>query len=348
MSHATRSAAEQSEAQLGGPGSILVRQREDHAELDRLMRAYEAASDCDARARLLDEVSERALRHAFAEETVLFPTCRRLLPDSADVLTAHIEGEHQAINDLLAELTEMRPTEIGFEGHVRRVFALIRDDARAEEDVLLPRLRLAVGDDELRKIGKNWERARSTSPTRPHPNVSRRPPGNILAAGSPALTDRLKDGGGQVLPRGGPARTLAAGLCAGLVGVAVMTAGEKLEQALTGRRNSDMPRRTPQRLVGVQARGPAGRFALNHAMHWGQGVALGTVRALMARHGVRGLPASLAFAALRFGADQTLENATGAGSPPSTWPRDELVMDVGHKVVYALATGAVADRLLRV
>ncbi len=346
MSQATKPVMDHTEAQLGGPGSILLRQRDDHAELDRLMHEYETAADCDTRNRLLEEISERALRHAFAEETVLFPACRRLLSDSADVLTAHIEGEHQAINDLLAELPEMQPREIGFEGHVRRVFALIRDDARAEEDVLLPRLRLAVDDDELRRIGRHWERARKASPTRPHPKVSRRPPGNVLAAGPLALTDRLKDGVGHALPRSGPARTLAAGLCAGLVGVAVMTAGEKLEQALTGRRNSDMPRRTLQRLTGVGAGGPAQRFALNHAMHWGQGVALGTVRALMARHGLRGLPASMAFAALRFGTDQTLENAAGAGSPPSTWPRDELVMDVGHKVVYALAAGVVADHLL--
>lgn len=41
------------------------------------------------------------------------------------------------------------------------------------------------------------------------------------------------------------------------------------------------------------------------------------------------------------------ENATGVGTPPWTWPRDELVIDVAHKVVYALATGAIADRLAR-
>ncbi|GGU58664.1 hypothetical protein [Streptomyces lavendofoliae] len=43
--------------------------------------------------------------------------------------------------------------------------------------------------------------------------------------------------------------------------------------------------------------------------------------------------------------DQILENATGAGAPPSAWPREELVGDLAHKAVYALVTGAVANAL---
>ncbi|MFE2537116.1 hypothetical protein [Streptomyces sp. NPDC059371] len=34
---------------------------------------------------------------------------------------------------------------------------------------------------------------------------------------------------------------------------------------------------------------------------------------------------------LRLTADQILENATGGGAPPRTWPREELLMDLLHK-----------------
>ena len=44
--------------------------------------------------------------------------------------------------------------------------------------------------------------------------------------------------------------------------------------------------------------------------------------------------------------DQTLENATGVGAPPWTWPRDEQAIDIAHKAIYAFATGAVADLLM--
>ena len=198
---------------------------------------------------------------------------------------------------------------------------------------------------ELRRIGTAWKAACSAAPTRPHPRVPRRPPGNVLAAPALAVRDRAR--------KAGPAwRVVGLGVCAGLAGVAVMTAGEKLEQALTGRADSHVPRKTLQKLAGgtfveVLPRSEVRRFLLNHAMHWGTGAALGPVRALLAHRGHRGLLPSLAFGLLRFTVDQTLENATGVGSPPPTWPRDELVMDVGHKLVYAVATGVVADRLVR-
>ena len=43
---------------------------------------------------------------------------------------------------------------------------------------------------------------------------------------------------------------------------------------------------------------------------------------------------------------RALENATGAGAPPWTWPVDEQLIDLLHKATYAFVTGAVADRLV--
>ena len=55
--------------------------------------------------------------------------------------------------------------------------------------------------------------------------------------------------------------------------------------------------------------------------------------------------ASAMFTIIRLANDQTLENITGQGAPPWTWPRDELIVDVVHKGVYAFTTGAIADAL---
>ncbi|GAA4573154.1 hypothetical protein GCM10023176_37560 [Micromonospora coerulea] len=51
------------------------------------------------------------------------------------------------------------------------------------------------------------------------------------------------------------------------------------------------------------------------------------------------------FTVVRLTSDQILENATGVGAPPQTWPRRELAVDVLHKAVYGFVTGAVADAL---
>ncbi|MFD0395808.1 hypothetical protein ACFQ3Z_42180 [Streptomyces nogalater] len=76
---------------------------------------------------------------------------------------------------------------------------------------------------------------------------------------------------------------------------------------------------------------------MNWAMHYGQGALLGVVRSVMAHAGLRGPVASTQFTVVRLTNDQILENATGVGAPPQTWPRKELVVDLLHKAVYAFA-----------
>ncbi|MEU6885984.1 hemerythrin domain-containing protein [Streptomyces viridosporus] len=186
------SISRQSPAELGGPGSILLRQRRDHAELDRLMNAFPAAgADGPLRDRLWRDFVQLVFSHAFAEETVLWPVLRRLSPDGEE-LTGRVEEEHQAINDLLARV-EKDKDDPRREALIEEAFRLVREDIRDEEDVLLPRLRAALDDRQLRRVGAAWEAVRMAAPTHPHPAVSRRPPGNALAGVPLSGFDRLRD-----------------------------------------------------------------------------------------------------------------------------------------------------------
>jgi hypothetical protein len=66
----------------------------------------------------------------------------------------------------------------------------------------------------------------------------------------------------------------------------------------------------------------------------------------MAERGIRGPVGSFLFMNLRLLNDQSLENATGVGALPWTWPVDEQVIDLLHKGIYAFATGITADMLI--
>jgi hypothetical protein len=140
-------------------------------------------------------------------------------------------------------------------------------------------------------------------------------------------------------------RTMLIGAVAGTVGTAAMTLSEKAEQWVTGRPNSYVPAKTLARLLGLEAERGDQNLVLNHAMHWTTGIVLGVVRGAMAEVGFRGPRGTVAHGVVRFAFDQTLENATGVGSPPTTWPKRELALDISHKATYALVTGVVADRL---
>ncbi|CAL9288959.1 hemerythrin domain-containing protein [Streptomyces sp. SudanB52_2052] len=209
---------EQTVEQLGGPSSVLARQRRDHAEMDRLMDRYSTLADGEDRERVLQETVQLVFSHAFAEETVLWPAVRRTVEDGHE-LTSRVEEEHQQINDLVADIERLSPGSPEREEKVRRVFALIRQDIRDEEDLVLPRLQEALPATQLRRLGTAWDTVRRSAPTHPHPVIPRRPPGNAVLGVPLGLYDRLRDAFGL-----STSMATAKKVFTGLAGVLVLAA----------------------------------------------------------------------------------------------------------------------------
>lgn len=141
-------------------------------------------------------------------------------------------------------------------------------------------------------------------------------------------------------------KALLQGAIAGAAGTAVMTLGEKLEQALTGRPDSSVPAHTLERLLGLRERPDSERIARNLIMHFGTGILAGAIRGLMSRGGARGFKGFMTFLGVRMAMDQLLETSTAVGAPHDELPLDERWIDKGHKAVYALVTGVIADALI--
>jgi hemerythrin superfamily protein len=189
-----RTIADQTVAQLGGRTSILARQRADHERLDRLMDRARATREQGgpAHSATLRALTRLVFTHAFAEEAVLFPAARRVLPEG-DPLTLHIESAHQQVDELVTLLDRSSERDPGHAELLERTFAVLDEDVRSEEDELLPRLQELLSPRELRLLGVQWELVRRISPTRAHPVVSRRPPGQTLSALPLTVLDRSRD-----------------------------------------------------------------------------------------------------------------------------------------------------------
>lgn len=185
------STAQQSVAELGGESSVLVRQRRDHAELDRLLERLRSTRGVEQE-EVLTGLARLVFPYAYAEEVVLFPAMRAVLPD-ADELTLQVEQEHQEIDELFSTLERTAHDDPTRADLIDRITELLREDARGEEGVLLPRLMAALDPVEPRRLGRRWELVRRTAPTRPHAVVSRRPPGNVLSGLPLTVLDRLRD-----------------------------------------------------------------------------------------------------------------------------------------------------------
>lgn len=185
------SLADQTTQELGGPLSVLTRQKADHLRLNLLLDQL-PGTDGEREHELVNRICRLVFSHAFAEEAVLWPALRRAVPDG-DELTARVEREHQEITEAVAALEATRPGDPDRAQLLERSVALLRQDVRDEEDDLLPRLQAAVDTPTLRRLGATWELVRRVAPSRAHPIVSRRPPGNALAAVPLSVIDRTRD-----------------------------------------------------------------------------------------------------------------------------------------------------------
>jgi Hemerythrin HHE cation binding domain len=187
------SLADQDIATMGGRLSVLTRQRLDHMLLEELLQQLDAATVGARQDLVLHRIARLVFPHAFAEESVLWPEIRRVLPDGG-ALTLQVEREHQEVNELWVALETTTPTSPARREVLERLVEVLRNDVRDEEDKLLPRLQDAVSVRRLRQLGAAWEAVRRTAPTRPHPVVARRPPGNALAGLPLTVIDRSRDG----------------------------------------------------------------------------------------------------------------------------------------------------------
>jgi hemerythrin superfamily protein len=185
------SIADQSVEQLGGDLSVLARQKKDHVELDALLRRLDGAEGVQQERVLLD-IYRLVFPHAFAEESVLWPVMRRMLDDGEE-LTLAVEREHQEVNEIVTALETLSHGDPARVAALDRLGEVLREDVRDEEDELFPRLQSVLERAELRRLGVYWEIVRRVAPTRAHPVVARRPPGNVLSALPLSVVDRLRD-----------------------------------------------------------------------------------------------------------------------------------------------------------
>lgn len=129
------------------------------------------------------------------------------------------------------------------------------------------------------------------------------------------------------------------GLFAGLIGTIVMTLSQMLEISITGRQPSTVPGQVGSKLFGLSPKNEHEMTSLSNKVHWVHGIALGAVFGLISLAEVIGVAAIAIFFALLWIGDALLYAALGIAPLPWHWKANELITDLFHKGVYAIATG---------
>jgi hemerythrin superfamily protein len=164
----------------------------DHREVEEVFKELEKNDAPPKRRELVEHVIAELVRHSVAEEEYLYPTARRVLPDG-DTLANQKLKEHSDAEWVMKRIERTHTEERQFDELVGKLIEDIRHHFDDEERNLLPKLRAACNEADLRKLGEKFENSKRLAPTRPHPSAPNRPPVNKILAPGEGLIDRLRD-----------------------------------------------------------------------------------------------------------------------------------------------------------
>jgi len=126
----------------------LVVLKEDHAELKRLFRRFEKAGGPAERGELVEQIIAKLTLHTEVENTILYPEILKTLPDLKDEILESYE-EHHAVDLIIDEIGKLEPSAENYEARVTVLIENVEHHIGEEEDEWFPKVRKALGRDEL-------------------------------------------------------------------------------------------------------------------------------------------------------------------------------------------------------
>ena len=172
---------------------------EDHRKVEQLFLRFEQlreSPEVDTKLALVREIIHELSVHAGIEEQVFYPSVRRALPQG-DRLAEGLLHEHQEVEELLAELEKMDPTDERLVPLVMEVMHSVKEHVAEEEGQVFPKVREAIAPETLEQMGEALQNAKRFSPTRPHPHAPSTPPANQVAGPVAGAVDRMAESRGR-------------------------------------------------------------------------------------------------------------------------------------------------------
>ena len=164
--------------------------KEQHDEIERLFNLVGSSSGAAKRDAFISLRRLLAV-HETAEEEIVHPAARRVLPDGNRVIDARLLEENEA-KKILAGLESLDVDSAEFDTQFQLLQSGVLVHARAEERDEFARLASALDQGQLDRMRSAAELAEKFAPTRPHPGVESAT-ANMLAGPFAAMLDRARD-----------------------------------------------------------------------------------------------------------------------------------------------------------
>lgn len=149
-----------------------------------------------ARKSIVDMITVRLSEHETIEEEHFWPMVRSAVPEGGHYADQAL-GQEQAGKDTLTELGRLGPDSREFDELVEKLVAQLREHV-AFEDMVFLKVRAAVPQEDLDRLGEKLLSAMKTAPTRPHRHAPKRPGAAVKAAAAgAAAADKARDAAGD-------------------------------------------------------------------------------------------------------------------------------------------------------
>jgi hemerythrin superfamily protein len=161
-----------------------------HAQVRQLFDDVIAASD-EQRKEHFDALVRLLAVHETAEEEVVHPLARRVVPDDATTVDDRLTEEREA-KELLSRLDGMDTNDEEFDALIIQLRDAVMSHAANEEREEFTWLREKCEPATLRQAATAVRAAEAAAPTHPHPGIESAA-GNLVAGPMAAVVDRVRD-----------------------------------------------------------------------------------------------------------------------------------------------------------
>jgi hemerythrin superfamily protein len=146
----------------------IVILKDDHKEMRKLFRRFEAAGDGATKTKgdIVNKILEALTVHTYVENESMYPRVRELLPDLEDDVLESYE-EHHVADLLCMELAAMSPDDEHFDAKVTVLIEIVEHHVEEEEQEWFPKVRDGLGRKQLQDIGVDILAKRKKAPHRP-------------------------------------------------------------------------------------------------------------------------------------------------------------------------------------
>ena len=134
--------------------------KEDHQRLESVFKKLEAQQG-DVTA-LLQQVAELLVPHAKAEEQVVYPAIKAIIPDESQDVEDGL-AEHQHVEETLQQLLAMDPDAPGADGLLAAMIGEVRHHVEEEEQDILPAFAEAATNQQLGELGRQFTEAKEAA-----------------------------------------------------------------------------------------------------------------------------------------------------------------------------------------